>query len=140
MERSVRSLATREGVRSAAAWTSCKSGVNRGSIPVGTKSAFHLGGPVLHEIRFAADGPWRPSGDAVSKGPEGRPKALVCGIRELDTGLDATEQEDLRPLSLHAGRGPGGAAIYCLNDEMPVGTATVQIGIRSARQKGVSTL
>src|SRR5260370_20503341 len=107
--------------------------VNRGSIPVGIKSAIHLRRPVLHEIRFAAVGPWRPCADAVSKGPEGRPKALVCGVRELDAGLDATEQEDLRPLSLHAGRSPGGAAIYCLNDEMPVGTATVQIGVRSAR-------
>src|SRR5260370_16522850 len=106
MERSVRSLATREGVRSAAAWTSCKSGVNRGSIPVGTKSAIHLRGPVLHEIRFAAVGPWRPCVDAVTKGPEGRPKALVCGIRELDTVLDATEQENLLHLILLALRKP----------------------------------
>src|SRR5712664_1072130 len=101
MERSVRH-AIREGVGSTAARTCRNSRVNRGSVPAGTGSVQYLWGPDLHEVRFAAVGPRRPSGDAVSKGPEGRPEALVCGIWELDTGLDATEQEHLRPLSLHA--------------------------------------
>src|SRR5437899_4488258 len=141
MEGRIIGLAARKGEASIGlnARTSTQSSVDGGPVTERARPAKYGRGPNLHDVRFAAHRPGN-RGDVAAEGPKGRPKALVRGIGEFDTRLDAAEPEILEPLGFHASRSPGAVIVYGLNDQVSVGTTAVEIGIRGASRKSGGTL
>src|SRR5215831_1426800 len=93
-------------------------GVNRGVVPRRTRSVQYLRRPVLHEVGFAARRPGH-GADVAAQAPECRPQALVCGIGQLNTGLENTEREILFVFGIHAARYPRSIDVYGLNHKVP---------------------
>src|SRR2546426_7026326 len=141
MEGRIIGLAARKGETSIRlnARTSTQSSVDGGPVTERARPAKYGRGPNLHDVRFAAHRPGN-RGDVAAEGPKGRPKALVCGIGEFDTRLDAAELEVKQALSLHASRSPGAVTVYGLNDEASAGTTAVEIGVGGAGGKSGGAL
>src|SRR5207245_5865365 len=119
--------------------TSTQSSVDGGPVTERARPAKYGRGPNLHDVRFAAHRPGN-RGDVAAEGPKGRPKALVRGIGEFDTRLDAAELEVKQALSLHASRSPGAVTVYGLNDEASAGATAVEIGVGGASGKSGGNL
>ena len=119
MERGVRCFSVGESIPPSDSRAPSLSRVNRRVVPCGTGASIHLRGPVLHDVRFAAGGPWN-CGDVAAQAPKGGPESLVRGIRELETGYENAIREVLLSFRIHAARYPSSTDISGLDHEVPV--------------------